>query len=405
MIVWVYAFIFGFPTPINKIVRYELNNMSKVKVLIVQQVLPSYSVDFFNELARYNPNVELHIAANVRADSELNQYSGGSNFKVHNYNIKNIMGFSYEKNLFHIVKMQKPSIVILSGNVRSLISIPLLAYLKVKNVPTASWGMFHRIGKKRFISQFYYWMYASLSCYIFVYGNKGLASLSHINIPRSKIHVIGTAIDETRVFHSKEKVSNFDILKIKEDFNVGRSKVVLQVVRLSEIKKPQLIIEVAKTLVSHDIKFFLIGDGKMREEIETKIRENNLSENVIMLGSIYDEDELAKWYSLADIFVIPTCIGLSAHHAMAYGLPIITDDSYIYQATESELLINGLNGLTYNEGDVCDFKEKILYLINNDELRAELSNVATKTVKYAYPMSSKVCNFSKGLQLLINKLS
>tara|TARA_R110002051_G_scaffold10433_1_gene39583 strand:- start:274 stop:1110 length:837 start_codon:yes stop_codon:yes gene_type:complete len=278
-----------------------------------------------------------------------------------------------------------------------------MLYLKANKTPIASWGMFHRIGKKKLFSQLYYWLYASLSTLVFPYGKMGLASLSNINVKRSKIHVIGTAINEQRVYRSKEKVNEADLQKLKDSFSIGTEKVVLQVVRLSKIKKPELIIDVAETLVSQNVKFILIGDGEMKSEIQTRIIEKKLEKNVILLGALYDEDELAKWYSLADIFVIPTCIGLSAHHAMAYGLPVITDDSYVLQATESELVINGLNGLTYKEGDIIDFKNKIISLIECDAIREELSSVASKTVKYAYPMSRKVKNFSEGIEMLVRQ--
>ena len=96
----------------------------------------------------------------------------------------------------------------------------------------------------------------------------------------------------------------------------------------------------------------------------------------------------------ASAFVVPTCIGLSAHHAMAYGVPVITDDSLNEQASEFDIVHHGLNGLLYKEGSPDSLASQLEKLIDNEPLREQLSKNALITVNDVNSLMSKVNNFA-----------
>ena len=104
---------------------------------------------------------------------------------------------------------------------------------------------------------------------------------------------------------------------------------------------------------------------------------------------------------MSDIFVIPTCIGLSAHHAFCYSLPIVTDDSVTNQASEFDILSDEFNCLLYKEGDLEHFSEQILRLKNNKLLYKEISNNALKTVRDIYTIENKANNFIKSVKRIL----
>jgi glycosyltransferase involved in cell wall biosynthesis len=91
---------------------------------------------------------------------------------------------------------------------------------------------------------------------------------------------------------------------------------------------------------------------------------------------------------------VPSCIGLSLHHAFAYGVPVISDDSIIYQSSEAEILKNRINGLTYKSFDAKDLANKIDILIRNKKLRSYLSKNAIKTLLSVNKLEDKVKKFS-----------
>ena len=366
-----------------------------LNIVIIQRVVPSYSGAFFNELAlNLKGKAIVHVIADYDTRTTLNQAGNYDDFHKVNFRCVDLKGFNLEIGLRKLILSCKPDIVIFGGNSRSLLSIPIMLYLKFKGVKLFSWGMFHRIGRSRFSSNLMFWLYASLSNKTLCYGRTGARQLLAMGLKPESLKVIGTAIDESKPLTEAVLVDKKCLNNIIVKYNLICNKIVLQVVRLSSIKKPLILIEVAKILVSKDpeYKFLLVGDGELKKSVYNLIREYKLENNVYLLGPVYSESELAKLYTISTVFVMPTCIGLSAHHAMAYSLPIVTDDSLAFQASEFDILSNGLNSLTYKEGDVKDFSRKISYVCENPSFREFLSKNALQTVK-VHSLNKKVNNF------------
>jgi glycosyltransferase involved in cell wall biosynthesis len=171
--------------------------------------------------------------------------------------------------------------------------------------------------------------------------------------------------------------------------------VVLQVVRLSRIKRPELLLHAAEILSQQrqDLLFVLIGDGEMRQQLEQMVVERGLQNTVRFIGALYDESVLSSWYLSASVFVVPTFIGLSAHHAMSYGLPIVTDDSLDSQGSEFDIIADGLNALTYREGDAQCMAEAIDRVTNDKELQNRLAANAIQTVREKHNLVGKSTSF------------
>ncbi len=109
--------------------------------------------------------------------------------------------------------------------------------------------------------------------------------------------------------------------------------------------------------------------GWMADEIYKKAKESKFSDDIIFKGSVSD-DELADLYKNAAIFVLPSLyegFGLPILEAMSYGIPcVISDNSSLSEiAGDSALLVDA-----YNPNDIA---EKMNVLLNNEELRKELS--------------------------------
>ncbi len=85
---------------------------------------------------------------------------------------------------------------------------------------------------------------------------------------------------------------------------------------------------------------------------------------------------------------------------MSYGLPVVTDDSLDSQASEFEILAEGLNALTYREGDAHDMARVLDRLVSDQALRQTLSVNARKTIEHTHNLERKTRNFvQQALQL------
>jgi len=128
---------------------------------------------------------------------------------------------------------------------------------------------------------------------------------------------------------------------------------ILTVGRLTSEKGQDLIPNVLKRLTTQDypIRWYCIGDGECRGELEQLISMNNLNDDLILLGTQINP---YPFISECDIYVQPSrhegyCISLA--EARAFNKPIITTDT----VGAREQIIHGENGTIIN------FDEEELY--------------------------------------------
>ena len=118
-----------------------------------------------------------------------------------------------------------------------------------------------------------------------------------------------------------------------------------------------------------------------------------------MLGPVYDQDKLAALYNAADITVVPTCIGLTAHQSLSFNVPVITDDSIIHQASEFEILTDGYNARIYKEGNINELAA-IIEDLSNDPLLLEALKKNCRASLSKYSMENKVANFIRAIEIV-----
>ena len=130
-----------------------------------------------------------------------------------------------------------------------------------------------------------------------------------------RILVIHNGIDTSNFFYPR------DSEKLRERYNLVGKNVILSIAPdiLSESKGGQIILKLSKTITDKDFRFVLVGTN------ETK----KYSDNVWLIAKTKDTNELAEWYSMADVFLIcskrenfpTTCL-----EALACGAPIVGID-------------------------------------------------------------------------------
>ena len=130
---------------------------------------------------------------------------------------------------------------------------------------------------------------------------------------------------------------------------------------------PSIINELKKEGIS--VKWYLIGDGNSREDIEVEIKKYNVEDNVILLRTKLNP---YPYFKECDIYVQTSrhegyCITLA--EARAFYKPIITTNFL----GAREQIIHNYNGLIVNR-KVKQLVEAIKNLIINDELRNKFYN-------------------------------
>ncbi len=157
-----------------------------------------------------------------------------------------------------------------------------------------------------------------------------------VNFPflSCKTEVFYNALDSAHIID----FSNEPAPEITDD-----TLILVTVGRLSREKGQLLIPKTARLLVNagYSFKWYLIGDGDLRDEIEAEIQKEHQENNVILLGS---RSNPYPYMKACDIYVQTSLVegwGLTVTEAKILHKPIVTTDAGVM----SEQIRTGVNGI------------------------------------------------------------
>lgn len=150
---------------------------------------------------------------------------------------------------------------------------------------------------------------------------------------------------------------------------------------------PKLVAQYPQT------QYLVVGEGKMRPEIEAAVAEKRLDENVKLLGRVSDEDADLVLNG-ADIFVMPNInvpndvegFGLVSLEASLACLPVVASNTEGIK----DAVVNGKNGLLIEVGDGQGFINAITGLF--DSSKAEAFGKKSRAYTLEHYSWSKIAN-------------
>lgn len=211
------------------------------------------------------------------------------------------------------------------------------------------------------------------------YSNKTKEYLIKNGINPEKIFVGTQGLDVKQVFGSDETDSKL----VDRGIYKGK-KIILCVSYFDKRKGIDCLIKAYKLLNCADTVLIILGSGIE----ESKLKFLASGRNDVVFPGYLEGKEKAYFYSIADVFVLPTyndSWGLVVNEAMMFGLPIITTT----KAGCSSELING-NGFTVKAGNINELSDAIKYIIDNDTERQKM-RMRSKEIISGYTIES-ACN-------------
>jgi glycosyltransferase involved in cell wall biosynthesis len=199
--------------------------------------------------------------------------------------------------------------------------------------------------------------------------------------PEEKIFVAPCVMPEDQI--KKVSISKFDT-------EYRGKKVILSLGYLRKVKGVDYLIRAFKSLKTDDTVLIIAGTGPEEEKLKLLAKDDK---NIYFVGHV-GREEKSKYYSIADIFVLPTRHdpwGLVVNEAMYFGLPVITTDA----AGASEL-ING-NGFVVKAGDEEELRQAIEKLLDNDTMRKEMAHKSKEIIK-DYTVKHAVEPFNEAIE-------
>ena len=171
--------------------------------------------------------------------------------------------------------------------------------------------------------------------------------------------------------------------------------------RLSPAKKPDLLLEafrLAEPRLSHDVRLVFVGDGPLRESLETRAQRAGLSDRVEFLGHISGTDDLRLAYGRAIASVSPGYVGLSLIQSLGYGVPMLIarDEPH---APEIEAVVEDENAILFREDAPDELASLLITTAERRELWLSRRSSIAGHIRSTYSVEKMVAAFVTGLRL------
>ncbi len=162
---------------------------------------------------------------------------------------------------------------------------------------------------------------------------------------------------------------NFEIKDrdLRRKLNVDENKIIVgSVMRLEDIKGDiYFVLAAAEVLKKCDgIFFILVGDGKNKRMLESRVKELGIDKNFFFAGW---QSEVYDWINIMDIYVQPSLnegLGRAVIMAELLAKPIIASSV----CGLKDLVKDGVNGFLVKPGDVSGFAYSIIKIAGSIEL-------------------------------------
>ncbi|MGF1578734.1 MAG: glycosyltransferase [Gemmataceae bacterium] len=216
-----------------------------------------------------------------------------------------------------------------------------------------------------------------------------------LGIPPKKVHVIRNAIDMDR-FTSPEPSFR---KRLQQFFSKPKTYIVGAAGRLSPEKGIGVLVDAAAKVVAKnpDIGFVIFGDGPLRSELEKKIAKHNLQDNLVMPGFRTDLDLCLAAF---DVLALPSYTeGLPnvALEAFAARVPVVATAV----GGTPEVVADGVSGFLVPAGNPADLAKRILDVLSDDGLRADMGNAGHRHVKQEFTFHSQSTLYQKLFEQIV----
>ncbi len=366
----------------------------KIRVIVLQRILPHYRKDFFKKLREIFNEMKIIYGQPYptepldNADKlDKEYYFKKKNYYFNYFNYFNKAGKIFLSGIYSEILKTRPDVIITGFNAGNL-NVYVLFFLKIfmrYRLILWSFGYDPFAGfspDKRFIDKVRLYFYQNADAVIF-YWEEGRKIVADFSKHTGHYFVAPNTLDTTKQLELKSEFDKAGKEKLKNELGVTEKFHFVYVGRLLDIKQTDLLLK-AFGIIEIDIRncrLTIIGDGPESGRLKLLSEELKLK-NIKFKGEILDDEITGKWIYLSDAFVMPGRLGLSVVHSFCYGTPVISMlKKDPYHSEGIGYIKNGMNGFLVEDGNYIEIAEKMKTIILNPELSDGLRMNAVSTAK------------------------
>jgi glycosyltransferase involved in cell wall biosynthesis len=182
---------------------------------------------------------------------------------------------------------------------------------------------------------------------------------------------MGATPHKAQVLYNRVNIEKFQhqnietIQALKKRLNISpQDRVLITVGRLVPQKDPITLLQALKYLIQQNpnYRLIIIGIGYLKNQMETFIQNNNLSDNVHFENNV-NHDDLPAYFHISHVFVLPALyegFGIVLIEAQAAGLPIVTT-----RISGTADVVSDQNAILTPVGDPLKFAAGIAQIFND----------------------------------------
>ena len=208
-----------------------------------------------------------------------------------------------------------------------------------------------------------------------------MRSIPHLN--SNKIELISNGVD-------------CSAFPIKHNSHHRHADTIIRLITISSLTKEKghiFLIDALRILADKNIPFKLniIGDGPLRNEIQDKIIDRELTDRVTLHGK---KNNIKELLHNSDIFILPSTIEglpISLLEAMSTGTACIATDV----GDVRKCIDNNFDGLLIPPRNAPELAKAIIRLALDDNLLSQLGSNAAQTIRQRYSNEQMISSYAR----------
>ena len=313
--------------------------------------------------------------------------------------------------IIKIIKSFKPSIIHTHGALPGVLGRLVACVYRVPVIVHTFHGHFFHSYFNRFFSSgiiFIERILTSISSTIIATSSRQMNDLVYkYKVARKdKVQIIDLGIDEAFLATKASSTENFFSVKYEIEENVVYVGIIARIVKVKNFNLFVEVVEKVLQATSKKVKFFVIGDGYLRKEVQKQFSDKSIKWSSIELPSKEASVIFTSWIpdigealSVLDIVVLTSNnegTGLSLAESQYCGKPVVATKV----GGVPDTVIDGKTGFLVSPEDANAFAEKLLLLIENEPLRLQMGVEAQTFARNKFSKKKEI----ESLKQLYNKL-
>src|SRR5262245_14586264 len=221
--------------------------------------------------------------------------------------------------------------------------------------------------------------------------------LTHYGAPATKLHVIPNGVDQG-AFRPQAADE-----EVRSKFRLHDRLVVGFVGTFNFFAPVETFVEIMKAVCERHrrVVFFFVGQGKAGEQIRQAGEQHGLHDQLIFIGTA-PHAQVPRYLSVMDIVLCPyrgdyLFYGSSMKLLEYLAAGKATLATALGQI--KELIVDGYNGMLFEAEDHAGMQQKLLTLIEDEDLRRRLGINARRTIEQGWTWDIQVSRLEKVLHL------